>query len=163
MGNFAMEIFFKFYMWAEKYKSVVITLFFVLSLVLGLWVYMVYYHFEFIRALSYTFGLFAVDVKTPSEIADAFSKVDAQTVKNTAEWGRIYYVSVLAKFTVALTILLLFARKILSWIYKKLILWQGEHTIVIGLGRNSRFFIRSMLETEQHKMIVFEWTKRMYT
>ena len=154
-----MEVFFKFYMWADKYKSVVITLFFVLSLVLGLWVYIAYYHFGFARALNYTFCLFAVDVKTPSEIVDAFGDINATAVKEAGEWSRVYYVSLLAKLTVALTIFLLFIRRMLSWLYRYIVIKRGGHTIVVGLGRNSRFFINSMLEHEKHKMIVFEKSK----
>jgi len=159
--NLTMEAFFRFYIGVDRYKSVVITLFITISLLWGLYVYMVYYHFGFIQSLTYTLGLFAVDAKSPTEIADAFidTGYTAEMVRDAREWVAVYWVSLFAKFTLLLTVLLLYVRGVLSNVYRAWIKNRGGHTIVVGLGRNSRFFIDSMLEKFPHKIMVFETDK----
>ena len=157
-----MEGFFKVYIWLYKYKTVIITLFITLSVVWGLYVYISYYKFSFLQGLTYTLGLFAVDAKTPNEIADAFqSKEILKDVLKNGNWKMIYQVSLFAKFTLLLTIILLYFRKLLSFLYRELVLFRGDHTIVVGLGRNSRFFIDSMLKNKEleHRLIAFETDK----
>jgi hypothetical protein len=163
MKNLMMEVFFKFYMGADRYKHWIVVLFFGITLVWGVYVYMYIYHLTFIQSLSYTFGLFALDTKAPNEITDAFGKEFTEAmVRDAGEWVQIYYVSILAKITLLLTLFLVFIRTLLSKMYRKLICMRGGHTIVIGLGRNGRFFINSILEDKafpSHRLIAFETDK----
>ena len=163
MKNLLMETFFKFYMGADKYKHWIIVLFFTISLVWGVYVYKCIYHLTFGQSLSYTLVLFSADAKAPNEITDAFGKeFTAEMVKNAGEWVKVYSVAIFAKATVFVTLFLVFIRKILSITYRKLIVVRGGHTIVVGLGKNGRFFINSILSSnncESHHIIAFETDK----
>jgi hypothetical protein len=163
MNNLMMEVFFKFYMGADRYKHRIVTLFFTITVLWGIYVYLCIYHLTFIQSLSYTFALFAVDAKAPNEISDAFgTEFTEAMVRNAGEWVQIYWVSVFAKITVLVTLFLVFIRKVLSGLYRKLIIGRGRHTIVVGLGRNGRFFINSILEDKafpSHCLMAFETDK----
>ena len=159
--NLTIDVFFRLYIGVNRYKRVIITLFITISLLWGLYVYMVYYHFGFVKSLTYTLGLFAVDAKSPTEINDAFidTGYTAEMVRDAKEWIAVYWVSLFAKFTLLLTVLLIYIRGVLSNIYRAWIKNRGGHTVVVGLGRNSRFFIESMLEKFPHRVMVFETDK----
>jgi len=161
MGNLLMEAFFRAYIFLDKRKSVIITIGFVGTYIWGVWVYSYLYGLSWDKAMSYALGLFAVDAKTPDEIANAFKNYDTTLVKASTDWMQVYTVSIVAKAVVVLTVLLIYIREILSLFYRTFVLRRGEHTIVVGLGKNSRFFINSMLEKRkhQHKIIVFETDK----
>jgi len=149
-----MEVIFKLYRWAEKYRIEIVGFFFAVSFVMGFFIYLVIYGLTFWDTLSYSLGLFAMDVKTPSEISDVAIPID----KINPYWYTIFIASTLAKFTVVLGVFLLFFRSWLSRWYSSRVIVNGDHTIVVGLGRNSRFFINSMLEKREyrHKIIAFE-------
>jgi len=154
-----MEGFFRFYLFLDKRKSIIIAIGFIGTFLWGLWIYYDIYKLSLDKAISYALGLFAVDVKVPDEITNAFADNNTTLVKSTNDWMKVYTVSIVAKFVVLLTILLIYIRDVLSFFYQKLIIRGGEHTIIIGLGRNSRFFIDSMLEKFPHKLITFETDK----
>lgn len=153
-----MEFIFRLYIFLDKRKSVIITIGFIGTFIWGFWVYLEIYGLSVDKAVSYAIGLFAVDAKTPDEIENAFSESNITMVKNTHEWVQVYTVSIVAKIVVLLTILLIYIREVLSLLYRNFVIRFADHTIVIGLGRNSRFFINSMLEKKeyQHKLIAFE-------
>ena len=147
-----MEAIFRLYRWAEKYRKEIILSFSAISFLMGFVIYWRIYELNFLDAISYTVGLFAMDVKTPSEIVDIAIKIN----NIDSSWRYIFVASIFAKITVILSVFLLFFRSLLSTWYRNRVISNGGHTIVVGLGRNSRFFINSMLEHEKHKMIVFE-------
>ena len=161
MGNLLMESFFRLYIFLDKRKSVIITIGFVGTFLWGCWIYAYVYGLSIDKAMSYALGLFAVDAKTPDEIGNAFADYNSSIVKATHDWMQVYTVSIVAKVVVLLTILLIFIREILSSAYRNRVIQNGDHTIVIGLGRNSRFFINSMLEKKEnrHRMVAFEIDK----
>jgi len=158
MGNVLMEAFFRAYIFLEKRKKSIIIVSFLGTYIWGFWVYYCIYGLSWDKAMSYAFGLFAVDAKTPDEIANAFINYDTNLVKSTTDWMQVYTVAIVAKVVVALTVVLIYIREILSWLYRGFVTFRGNHTIVVGLGRNSRFFINSMLEKRehQHKIMAFE-------
>lgn len=147
-----MEGLYRAFIYAEKYKTEIILVLFALSFLMGFCIYLLIYHLEFMSAFSYTLGLFAMDVKTPSEIVDLATSID--TIH--PYWNAIFIASTLAKATVVIGVVLLFFRSFLSTWYRQWVIANGGHTIIVGLGRNGRFFINSMLPYEAHKMIVFE-------
>jgi len=157
MGNLLMELLYRAFIYAKKYRMEIIGLFFAVSFFMGVIIYSVVYGLTFWDTLSYSLGLFAMDVKTPSEITDLAIPID----KINPYWHSIFIASTLAKFTVGLGVFLLFFRSVLSHWYASRVIINGDHNIVVGLGRNSRFFINSMSEKREHrhKIIVFETDK----
>jgi len=173
-----MEVLYQLYILAKQYKFWIIGFFFIGAIVLGFYVYGYIYKLGFSKeTLSYILGLFAMDVKTPDEIKNVFIEIanvnnvvsPEELIKSIVgtvdepknEWKLIFLASFLAKSALLLSFLLYLFRGGLTYIYKKLIFFKGDHTIIIGLGRNSRFFINSLLLDKQnrHKIIVFELDK----
>jgi len=182
MGNTIMETFFRVYMFLDNYKYRIVGFMWLVFWSLGFFIYYHIYGLDIYSSAGYALEQFAVSVKTPYEIKDlilaennsTFIMVDLINNKmiqdtscsicfleHTKSWYYIYLVAIGAKVTLFLTIILFYFRKFLSIIYRKLVIWRGEHTIVVGLGRNSRFFIDSMLETKalKHHLIAFETDK----
>ena len=153
-----MEQLYKLFIYVEKYRKEIISFFFAISSLMGIVIYAGIYKLGFFDTLSYTLGLFAMDVKTPGEISDLTTGIDF----SNGYWKLIFVASTLAKATVVGGVFLLFFRSTLATLYRQKMIANGKHTIVIGLGRNSRFFINSMLEkkSNEHKIIVFEIDKK---
>jgi len=178
-----MDFLYWLYISSEKYKFWVIGVMWVLFWSLGFIIYYHIYGLDGYSSAGYALEQFAVSIKTPYEVKDLIllennssfsmnSLVDVNRTilekecstlfchtDHTKSWYVIYAVAIGAKITLFLSVFLLFFRSVLSSLYRRRIIRKGEHTIVVGLGKNSRFFINSMLEHEKHKMIVFEKKK----
>ena len=146
MGNLLMEAFFRAYIFLEKRKKIIGFLTFISTGAFATYLYMSSYGLSFNQAVSHTLSIFTTDV----EIPNGTSLKEAES--------KLYTTAIVAKIVVLLTIALIYIRDILSWLYRWFVTFRGDHTIVVGLGRNSRFFINSMLEKRehQHKIMAFE-------
>jgi len=163
-----LKMWYRLYRWTAKSDYTVIYLLGLLSVVMGWTVYYFIYRLPALESLVYGAELLAMDVKTPFELKDflvSLHKTDAlcningelNTKLDYAKyWEVIYLPALLATITLVLGVFALIVNRSSSVRYLKKILRNGGHTLVVGLGRNSRFFINSMLEHEEHKMVVFE-------
>jgi len=149
MGNLLMEAFFRAYIFLDKRKTMIIFVGFVSTGAFATYLYMSSYGLNLNQAVSHTLSIFTTEVEIPN--GTSLKEVES----------KLYTTSIVAKVVVLLTIALLYIREILSWLYRWFVTFRGDHTIVVGLGRNSRFFINSMLEKRehQHKIMVFETDK----
>ena len=136
-----------------------------------LWGGMIYhyiYNLPVLESIVYGAELLAMDVKTPFELKDLLIALNGDCALCTPSgalntklvyaefWWGIYLPALLATITLVLGVFALIVNHSSSVQYCKKIIRNGGHTLVVGLGRNSRFFINSMLEHEEHKMVVFE-------
>lgn len=142
-----MEAFFRAYIFLDKRKTLLIITAFISTGAFAIYVYMKCYGIEWYQAGSHMLSIFTTDVKIPP------TKLPIKEAEQ-----QLYIIAIIAKVSVILTIILIYIREILSWLYRWLVKFRGGHTIVVGLGRNSRFFINSMLEKKeyQHKIMAFE-------
>lgn len=167
-----LKLWYELYIWVEKSDYKMIKILGALALGLGFYVYKFIYELPPLESFTYSTQLFAMDIKTPFELKEflvALHGKDAlcdvagvlNPLKESAShwWGLIYAASLFATLTLVSSIGLLLFRNKISTFYLKHLIKEGSHTIVVGLGRNSRFFINSLLETEKHKVIVFERDK----
>jgi len=172
-----MEFLYRLYKYSE-HKILIIIVLSSLSGVLGMYTYGHIYKIGWEKSVLYTLELFAMDVKHPAEVKELIwlennnckdfvnqnGEINATYYADecmnfshiTHSWKLIYLAGFFATLTLVVGVFLLFFRSVLSTGYRQKIIRNGEHTIVIGLGKNSRFFINSMLEHEKHKMVVFE-------
>ena len=175
-----MEFLYRLYKWSER-KILIFIVMASLSGALGLYTYGHIYKIGWGKSVLYTLELFAMDVKHPADVKELIwlennnSKefvLDNGEINGsyyadecmklshiTHSWKVIYLAGFLATSTVVVGVFLFFFRSVLSNLYRRKIIRKGEHTIVVGLGKNSRFFINSMLGHEKHKMVVFEKRK----
>ena len=172
-----MEFLYRLYKYSE-HKILIIIVLSSLSGALGMYTYGHIYKIGWEKSVLYTLELFAMDVKHPAEVKELIwlennnsknfvnqnGEINATYYADdcikishiTHSWKLIYLAGFFATLTLVVGVFLLFFRSLLSLWYRKNIIRNGEHTIVIGLGRNSRFFINSMEEEYPHKVIVFE-------
>lgn len=145
-----LKMWYWLYRWSAKSDYTVIYILGGLSVILGWAVYYCIYDLPLLESIIYGVQLLAMDVKTPFELNGTL---------HIAYESLIYVPALLATMTLGLGIVALIVNHNSSVQYLKNIIRNGGHTIVVGLGRNSRFFINSMLEDEEyeeHKMVVFE-------
>ena len=162
-----MELYYKVFRWSE-HKWLIIGVLAGMAISIGLGVYIGIYGLDFRSALLYTSQLFAMDVRTPFELkellvhlnaGDAIVNLDGDLIKPVA-WRWIYLASFFATLTLVIGVFLLFFRHLLAIKYRNELIQNGDHSIIIGLGRNSEFFIRSELDAgKDHQLIVFEKDK----
>ena len=128
-----LKMWYWLYRWSAKSDYTVIYILGGLSVILGWAVYYCIYGLPLLESIIYGVQLLAMDVKTPFEL---------DGTPNLAYASLIYVPALLATMTLGLGIVALIVNHSSSVQYLKNIIRNGGHTIVVGLGRNSRFFIK---------------------
>lgn len=139
---------YRFFIVLEKYRWWILGTAFGIGFVGGIYVYGWIYQVGF-SALIYTVQLFVADVKTFGDLSIVSSLEDAP-----ADAWKIYIPATFAQIFLFFGLVLLFFKSQVARLHHWLSIKRGDHTLVIGLGRNSRFFIDSELESKQPSNIV---------
>jgi hypothetical protein len=128
-------------------KKLLLALMALIAFLGGLWVFGLEYDLSLDKAIFYTLQLFVVDVETVKQIG-------LDHLKEDHPW--IYRIAILAALTTFITVIMIFLKLFATHIKQFLMHLFGGHTIVIGLGANSRYFLDSEIESGNKRVIVIE-------
>lgn len=140
---------YKFLIWVEKYRWWILWIAFGLGLGGGGYVYNQIYGVPLFPSLIYSVQLFVADVKTFSDLSLLSSLKEVPD-----NWKWIYVPATFAQIFLFFGLVLLFFKSGIATLHHRSSIDKGEHTLVIGLGRNSRFFIDSELNSQNQSNIV---------
>lgn len=124
----------------HRYRGVIITMMIAIVLFWGMYLFT---HdpkekIEFITALNYTLNLFIDPV--PGQYDNLHLEI----------------VSIIAKATIFFTVISFFIQSLVERLYRRYVLWRGDHILVIGLDKSSRFLINSELDKGNDNIVIIE-------
>jgi len=134
----------RFYLGAivlNNYRAIIIAGIFLISFSWGLYLYLGICGENWIRAIRYTVLLYI----------DAIPLNDEDDISSSLELA-----SILAKSSLFFAVIIWFIKSKLASFNRFCMAWMGGHTLVIGLDRNSRFFIDSELKKGERSILVVE-------
>jgi len=122
----------------------------VIAVFIAFLVYKLSYELDSVRALYYSFTIFSLDIKKPSDLG-----VD----KDPEFWKLIYISGLLTVYVLFKTVVELYIKFFKQDMILRRIQNKGNHVIVIGLGESNRVYIDSELQGGNKNIIVVEYDK----
>lgn len=134
-----LKFFYKIFIFLDKYKVIIILTTTTITIGLGFYIYSVICNFPTSKTINDILNLFIDPLVYPENIDNS--------TKNWLDW-----ISISAKSTLFFTIIIFVIKSQLASMQHWISVKKGKHILVIGLDKNSRFFINSEIDKRNRRL-----------